>query len=304
MAMTHQNDASPAYLIGVDGGGSGTRAVVERRDGTRVGSGRAGPSALGQGVGQAWRHVEQAIREAFGAGGLPVPAWRHCALAAALSGVSHEPWRDAFLAAEPGFALLQAETDSFAMLVGAHAGAPGVIVVAGTGSIAEALDREGRRSTVGGWGFPVGDEGSGAWLGLQAMRHAQAALDGRARAGELARRVWSHCGGGRDALQAWCSHAGQFAYAQLARSVFECEQADAVAAALLQRAAAALEELALAIDPRGHLPLAMSGSIGERLAPRLDAAVRGRLVPVREDAAHGALRLVRQLAQEALEETA
>jgi glucosamine kinase len=302
--MTQRSSDSCDFLIGVDGGGSGTRAVVARPDGSRLGAGRAGPSALGQGVPQAWRHVEQAVRDAFRAAGEPLPAWRRCALVAALSGVSHEPWRRAFLAADPGLGLLDAETDSFAMLLGAHAGAPGVIVVAGTGSIAEALHTDGRRSTVGGWGFPVGDEGSGAWLGLQAMRHAQAAMDGRAAAGELAQRIWSHCGADRDALQTWCGHAGQFAYAQLARAVFECQVSDPVATALLEGAATALAELARAIDPRGQLPLAVSGSIGERLASRFDAALRARLVPVREDAAQGALRLARQLAQEALEETA
>ena len=57
-----------------------------------------------------------------------------------------------------------------------------------------------------------------------------------------------------------------------------------------------------------HIDFSIERQRGEmtiaEVAPRLDAAVRGRLVPVREDAAHGAVRLVRQLAQEALEETA
>ncbi|MGV3572107.1 MAG: BadF/BadG/BcrA/BcrD ATPase family protein [Ramlibacter sp.] len=292
------------WLIGVDGGGSGTRALLQRRAGGVLGKGEAGPSALGQGVAQAWRNIERAVRAAFADAGQAVPAWDRCALAAGLSGVSHPPLRDAFLAANPGFAELAAETDSFTMLLGAHGGQPGAILIAGTGSIAEALRADGSRATVGGWGFPVADEGSGAWLGLHAMRHAQAAMDGRANVGALARRVWMQCGDDRDSLQGWCASARQFEFAQLARLVFDTEAADPVAAGLLQRATEALEDLALAIDPRGRLPLAASGSIGERLAPRMRPALGGRLVPAREGAAAGALALIARQPRHALEEAA
>jgi glucosamine kinase len=140
----------------------------------------------------------------------------------------------------------------------------------------------------------VDDEGSGGWLGLQAVRHGLAAFDGRAHAGALARRVWMHCGDERESLLAWCQTAGQFEFAQLARAVFECEASDPVAAGLLQRATVALEELALAVDPRGRLPVAVAGSVGERLAPRMRPFVRGRLVTAREGAAAGALMLARR----------
>jgi glucosamine kinase len=285
------------YLIGVDGGGSGTRVLVQRSNGALVGAGEAGASALGQGVAKAWRNIELAVRAAFDQAGLTQPKWEQCALAAGLSGVSHPPLREQFLASDPGLAHLEAETDSFTMLLGAHGGKPGAILIAGTGSIAEALRADGSRATVGGWGFPVGDEGSGAWLGLQAVRQAQAALDGRANAGALARRVWMHCGDERDCLQSWCAEAGQHEYAQLARAVFDTEAQDPLAAALLQGAVAALEDLALAIDPRGRLPLAASGSIAERLAPRMRPALRGRLVRAQDNAVAGALTLARKAAQ-------
>jgi glucosamine kinase len=290
------------YLIGVDGGGSGTRALVQRVDGTVLGSGIAGPSALGQGMVQAWHNVLTAIRGSFETAGVAEPAWDRCVLAAGLSGVSHAPWREAFLARDPGFAHIEPETDSFTLLLGAHGGQPGAIVIAGTGSIAEALRADGSRATVGGWGFRVDDEGSGGWLGLQAVRHGLAALDGRVNPSPLARRVWVHCGDERDELQTWCSKAGQFEYAQLARDVFDCENTDPVAALLLHRATEALEELALAVDPRGRLPLVVGGSIGERLAPRMRPAVRGRLVTPRAGAAEGAVALARAAWRRELEE--
>lgn len=282
------------FHVGIDGGGTSTRAALARPDGRVIGHGRAGPSALGQGIAQAWRNVEVAISRAFEAAQLSRPARGEIAVSAGLSGVSNRPWHDAFVAADPGYAQLVAETDSFAMLLGAHSGRPGAIVIAGTGSVAEALRIDGSRSTVGGWGFPVGDEGSGAWLGLHAVRHAQAAMDGRANAGALARHVWSRCGADRDALQAWGNRAGQFEYAQISPAVFDHESADPAAAELLARAVNALEAIALAIDPRGRLPIAMAGSVGLALAPRLSPFVRSRLVDAAGDAASGALTLIRE----------
>jgi glucosamine kinase len=285
------------FLLGVDGGGTSTRALLARRDGPVIGQGQAGPSALGQGITQAWTQVELAIRHAFESARLPVPAWKRCALGAGLSGVSNRPWRDEFVARNIGFARLEAETDSYTMLLGAHGGKPGAIIAAGTGSMGEVLRADGSRFTVGGWGFPVSDEGSGAWLGLRAVRLAQCALDGRVNTGTLARHVWAVCGGDRDTLQAWCDHAGQFAYAQLAPAVFDAEASDPAAAQLLSRAVSELEAIALALDPQGGLPLAVCGSVGRRLAERLAPAIRSRLVEAADGPAAGALTLIRHLVE-------
>jgi glucosamine kinase len=282
------------FLIGIDGGGTATRALVAHRGGPVIAQGQAGPSALGQGIAKAWLQVERAIAHAFEHAGIPVPAWSRCAVGAGLSGVSNRPWRDEFVARNVGFARLIAETDSFTMLVGAHGGKPGAIVAAGTGSIGEVLRPDGSRFSVGGWGFPVSDEGGGAWLGLRAVGLAQRAMDGRINAGTLVQHVWKQCGADRDALQAWCDQAGQFEYAQIAPAVFSAEPSDPAAAHLLERAVASLDAIALALDPEGGLPLAVCGSIGRRLAGRLSPVVRRRLVDAADGPAAGALTLIRQ----------
>jgi len=76
--------------------------------------------------------------------------------------------------------------------------------------------------------------------------------------------------------------------------VFDYESDDPAAAALLLQATAALETMAWAIDAKGRLPLAVCGSIGRRLAPRMSPALRSRLVEAAGDAATGALMLARQ----------
>ena len=280
------------YLIGVDGGGTGTRVSLARPDGVLLGQGQAGPSALGQGIGQAWTHIVQATNAAFAAAQLPVPAWSCCAMGAGLSGVSHRPWADAFHAQNPGFAQLTLESDAYTMLLGAHAGQPGAIVAAGTGSVGEVLRADGSRFQVSGWGFPVGDEGSGAWLGLRAMALAQQAWDHRVVSGPLGQRILAMCGNTRESLQAWCANARQFEYAQLAQCVFEVAPTDPAAEALLTEAAAALQSIVQALDPGQSLPLSLCGSIGQRLQTRLPANTQERCVPARFDAPYGALLLI------------
>lgn len=287
------------YLVGVDGGGTGTRARVIRMDGTVVGAGQAGPSALGQGIEQAWLQVRRAVDAAFASAGVSEPPLQACAVGMGLSGVHNHGWRDSFLATRaesPGavFAEVALETDAFAVLLGAHAGRPGAIVASGTGSVGELWREDGTRLSVGGWGFPVGDEGSGAWLGQRAVRLAQWAMDGRIHQSALVHAVWEVCGSTRERLLAWCDEAGQFEYAQLAPLVFDTEAADLSAAHLLRRAVQALDAVAQALDgPRG-VPLVVCGSIGGRLASRFSEATQMRRVEPAGDAVDGALHLVRR----------
>jgi glucosamine kinase len=279
------------FLIGVDGGGSGTRVrVLNVHDGRPLGAGQAGPSSLSQGLSQAQLHIGQAISRAFG-GAVPDPA--RCAIGLGLAGVHVPALREDFLRRTAGWGALALDTDSHVALLGAHRG-PGVVVAAGTGSVGEALLADGRRSGAGGWGFPVGDEGSGAWLGLRAMAFAQRALDGRAAPGALSHAVLQQCGPDEPGLRAWLENAGQQRFAQLAPLVFEHESDDPEAARLIDRATQALAELALALDPDAALPLAVVGGIGERLAPRLPAVVHRRLVKPAGDAVDGALLLARR----------
>lgn len=282
------------WLVGVDGGGTHTRVRLTDALGRRTGQGQAGPSALGQGVAQAWRHVGQALAMAAQAAGTPPPDWHDCAVGAGLSGAQLPRQAADFLGADPGCAALVLDTDGFAGLLGAHGGQPGLLLVGGTGSVCEALGPDGHRRSAGGWGWRLGDEGSGAWIGQQALRHAQRALDGRAAAGPLARAVLQAVGPAAADVLAWAAEADQRAFATLAPMVFDLAPDDPVAAALLDHAAAELDTLVRATDPDGGLPLAVAGSVALRLLDRWPAAVRARVVAARADATEGALLLLRR----------
>lgn len=287
--LTCRDAGRPArWWAGIDGGGTSTRAVVADATGQVLGRGEAGASALNQGVEQAWRHIAQAIERAA----VPGLRLQDCALGLGLSGTGVPAQLQAFIAADPGVARFALVTDGFAGLLGAHGGRPGGLLISGTGSVAEALLEDGSHRMTGGWGWQIGDEGSGAWLGQQAMKIAQAAFDHRAPRGALADSVYASAGSRREELLAFCAQAGQGGYASLARLVFEAEASDPAAAALLDAAARALDALAEALHPT--LPLALAGSIALRLAPRLSPAVQARRVEPQGDAAAGALWLIQQ----------
>jgi glucosamine kinase len=288
---------APHYLAGVDGGGTGTRVRLQDATGRTLGQGEAGPSGLSQGVAQAWQHVQQALQAAFEAAGLSPAEPGDVALGLGLAGAGVPAQRAAFLHADPGYARCELANDGVTQLLGAFGGGPGIVLAAGTGSVAASRDEAGQMRQCGGWGFPVGDEGSGAWLGLRAMAHAHAVLDGRAAASALSAAVFKTAGADAPALLAWCAGAGARRYAELAPWVFaSADGGCSTAQALLQAAAEALAAMVAALQPAGAAapwPVVASGSIGTRLAPLWPPALQARLVPAAGDSMDGALLLLR-----------
>lgn len=300
-SATHSESSAAAkavtavrYLVGVDGGGTGTRLRLASLDGQLLGQGEAGPSALGQGVAQAWTHIQQALQAACQQAGIDQLDLSECAIGLGLSGAGVAADAAELRATQPGYALLTLCNDGYTTVLGAHGGQPGAVIASGTGSVGEVIRRDLSEDCIGGWGWVIGDEGSGAWLGQKAMRHAHQALDGRAAAGSLARAVWAQCGQDRETLLAWCAAAGQHGYASLAPLVFEHADSDPAAQAFVQEAVGELEKMAAALDPSGELPMALCGSIALRLAPLFSPALRQRCVPPQGDSAAGALLMIRR----------
>lgn len=282
------------YLIGVDGGGTGTRVRLARRDGTELAQGQAGPSGLSLGVAGAWASVNAAIDAAFAAAGLARPGNGATAIGAGLAGVHNPDQAAAFEAANPGFAALVLETDAFTTLLGAHGGKPGCIVAIGTGSVGEALLPDGTRREVGGWGFPSGDEASGCWMGLHAVRHMEQVADGRAAGSPFARALLEACGGHRAAIQSWLAGANQTAYARLAPIVLAHGRSDPIAHAILAEAGRETEKMAHALDPSGTLPLALCGGLAAPLRDYMAGAFSARAIAPLGDSANGALVLLQR----------
>jgi glucosamine kinase len=260
---------SELYL-GVDGGGSGCRAVLALGDGRVIGrgvGGSANPFAVG--VEAAWQGVLRAVHEALARAGLRPASLVAAHACLGLAGVDRPGVREAFYAAAPPLASLQLESDVHVALVGAFGHEEGALLVAGTGSIAYAVTAGGARHRVGGWGFTVGDEGSGAWLGREAVRAALHAFDGRGPATALREAIFARWGPDVDALLGHVRAATPRDYAAFAPDVLTAATTgDAVATKLRDEAAKHLALLACALEgrlPAGEVAFSVAGSLAKAL---------------------------------------
>lgn len=174
-------------MLGVDGGGSKTRAVVADGLGAVLGEGLAGASnPLRVGVREAVEAIRDAADRACAEAGV-----RRTDIVAAevgLAGVRRADIRDRMRAAveELGVGAVEVVTDADIALYGATGGKPGLVIIAGTGSICCGVNARGRRACAGGWGPVVGDEGSGSWIARRALQSVAHASDGRGRKTSLA----------------------------------------------------------------------------------------------------------------------
>ena len=281
------------FLIGVDGGGSGTRVVLGDAHGRELALAASGPSGLGLGIERAWQAILAGCTEAFRQAGV-APQWERCVLGCGLAGFNNPDWLAAFHAQAPKLAGLAVEHDAYTTLLGAHGGAHGVIVALGTGSVAAAADGVGEYRIASGFGFPSGDEASGAWLGLRIVVYAQQALDGRAPLDALAQALLERVGAqDRDGLIVWLCNANQTAYASLAPIVI-AHASHPFAARLLKEAGEEIGKMITALDASGELPVALCGGLGQPLRDYVPQHLQARLRAPLGDSAHGAWQLAQQ----------
>lgn len=289
------NDYTIKYLIGVDGGGSGTRIIVTDKKLKILASATGDPSALGQGIEKAWRSILDTLSRAFSYGNLPVPMLTECAIGLGLSGANNIIWKNEFYLRNPGFKYTIVDTDGFTTLLGAHSGNPGVIVAVGTGSVGMLLDNNFLRKDVSGWGFPAGDEASGAWLGLKAAALTQKTLDGRRPPSQLSDLVLNYCGKEPAQFLNWLGNAGQNSFAQLAPLVFQSQNSDVEARSLLISAGLEIELMAKALDPKNEYAFSICGRLGEALIPFMPESLQKKHHAPNGDSTVGALLLLNRV---------
>jgi len=167
-------------VVGVDGGGTKTEAVIMDSDLRVIGEGKAGPSnPLRVGVTSAAAAVREAIDNACASAKIRRSDVESAqvGLAGARKHELRERMREVLLAL--GIREIEVVTDAEIALYGATDGAPGIVVIAGTGSICCGINARGKRFCAGGWGPLAGDEGAGAWIARRALRAVAYASDGR-----------------------------------------------------------------------------------------------------------------------------
>jgi glucosamine kinase len=284
-------------LLGVDGGGTRCRARVCDFSGKTLGGGQAGPANIRLGVEESLTQVLDATARCFRNAGISLHE-RAVAACLALAGASEPVSLAEFKSYGHPFKTAVYTTESHAACIGAHRGEDGGIIIVGTGSIGEAIV-EGKRHRVGGWGFPVSDEGSGAWLGCEVARRALWALDGRAPWTPLLKRVAERFDSDPHAMVRWMSDARPGSFAILAPLAIEAaSQGDPVGRELTEAAARHVDELAQRLAALGVTRIALSGGLATSIEPWLSAGTRQSLVPAAAGALAGAIELARAKATE------
>lgn len=280
--------------VDVDGGASNTRGKRLDADGRVRTAVLAGPSSLTFGVEAAWRHIAGVLA----AVGIGAEAYPQTHLACALAGTRRSAGRAAFLASEPAFAFLALCSDGHATVLGAHDGEAGAAVSIGTGIVGNCVAADGTARQVGGWGFPVRDEASGAWPGRLVLAEALRVLDGYGLdATPLHHAVIAAVGPSTDTAAAWTYQAPSTRYATLAPLVIDAaDRGDPAGLRLVRLAAHEAEQLVNALDPRGELPLCLGGSLALPIFNHMAERVVARVRPSQGDACDGALLLARGLA--------
>jgi len=171
-------------FLGIDGGGSKTAFVLEDENNKILGRIETGPSNwLSAGKEEAGRNIAAGIRQLNS-----FPDVVGCGFAGAGRPDSIQFFKESLSALLPK-AQIFVETDAFVSYVGAIGLEPGMLLIAGTGSIAIGRRPDGSMVRVGGWGPIFGDEGSGFWIGREAIQAALRAND----AGEETDFVSSVC---------------------------------------------------------------------------------------------------------------
>lgn len=168
-------------VLGIDGGGTKTSAVIADQQQNILGVGKAGPSnPLRVGIQEAVNHICEAVDMACDEAGI----MRKEILAAqvGLAGVRRQDMRERMrdtLIDMLGVKNLEVGTDAEIALYGATNGAPGLVIIAGTGSICCGVNAKRTRFCSGGWGPIAGDEGSGFSIARYALQSVARAADGR-----------------------------------------------------------------------------------------------------------------------------
>lgn len=277
------------FFLGVDGGATRCRARLRDAAGAALADVEGPAANIYVDFERGLSVVRETTARALERGGLAAADRARVSLGVGLAGLSSREEAARVAAALPGWRSVSAVNDAIAACLGAHGGADGGLIIAGTGS-AGAARVAGRDTIIGGRGFLLGDDGAAARIGADALRAALRAHDGLQIASPLTQSLMRHFSDDPLAMLNWAltakpSDYGAFAPQALAAAAI----GDAVAAPIVEAAAAALSALAAALEKLGAPRLVMVGGLAEPIRPHLPQALAARLQPPLFDAVDGAI---------------
>jgi glucosamine kinase len=263
------------FVLGIDGGGTSCRAALAAPDGRVLARASSGAANIRTDLTNARTHIVEAARRAFVEAGQDPELLVHTPAVLGLAGANVGTYRQQLQAILP-FRESRVESDAEIALEGAVGSGDGAIAVLGTGS-AYRVRRGGVSRPVGGWGFQVGDQASGARVGRDLLEQTLLAYDGICEASALTREIMAVFRDNPEDLVEFTVGAKPGDYGGFAPKVFEY--------------AADVEGALGALDLREGDVLCLLGGLAGLYAPLLAARYQPLLREPRGDALLGAVRM-------------
>ncbi len=284
------------YVVGVDGGGTSCRVAVADRRGRRLGSGEGGPANIRTDLQGARANIMTALAAAAAQASITLDALTDVTAVLGLAGANVGDYAQ-HLVALLGFRDTLIVHDGVIAVQGALGARDGVAGIIGTGSVF-AGRCEGRTRIIGGWGFQIGDLGSGARLGQRLLEETLLAFDGVRPATPLTNQILAAFDGDPRVMVEKLAQATPGFYASFGPMLIAAaDAADPVGLAILQAGAQDVERMLDAVIGAGTPRICLLGGLAATYATRLAERYRRLLTPALGDALDGAVMMAVSRAQ-------
>ncbi|MCF6776656.1 hypothetical protein L3V83_08735 [Thiotrichales bacterium 19X7-9] len=280
---------SKSYYLLADGGGTKTTIRLLDCDYHIIGDARSTPGNIKTSPEKAWASIEAGIKEI-----LPLNKLNYLTAVLGMAGFESVYSLEKFKALKPSYIKdLYVLSDAHIACLGAHGGCDGALVIVGTGVKGFQIENE-QIIDVAGWGFPYSDEGGGAWIGLEAVRHTFQVVDGRVKQSQLSELILSKYNYDPFQLLDTVIQATPYEFGQFCAFVVEgVLKKDQASCEIMQKAANEIDQVIKALENKAqtklHLPLSLAGGLSEYIEAFLPDDVRSRLVQRKGNALDGAL---------------
>jgi glucosamine kinase len=295
--ITEEEDPIVRFVLGIDGGGTSCKAALATADGAVIGRARSGAANIRTDLTGARTHIVDAARQAFLAAGQDPDLIPETPAVLGLAGANVGTYRQQLQAILP-FAASRVETDAEIALEGAVGAGDGAMAIVGTGT-AYMARKDGKSRAIGGWGFQVGDQGSGARIGRDLLEQTLLAHDGIRPASPLTDEMLAVFRNNPEDVVEFTTNAKPGDFGGFAPKVFEhAAKGDAVAQWIVDKAVGDVEAALGALELRPGDPLCLLGGLAGLYAPRLSERYRLLLRQPLDDALGGAVSMAARLFSE------
>ncbi|WP_027052842.1 N-acetylglucosamine kinase [Mesorhizobium erdmanii] len=282
------------FVLGIDGGGTSCRAALATVEGAVVGRAKSGAANIRTDLTGARSNIVDAARQAFIAAGQDPQLIPQTPAILGLAGANVGTYRQQLEAILP-FSISRVETDAEIALEGAVGSGDGAMAILGTGT-AYMARRNGTSRAIGGWGFQVGDQGSGARIGRDLLEQTLLAHDGVRARSPLTDAMMAIFRNNPEDVVEFTTNAKPGDFGGFAPKVFEhAQKGDAVANWIVDKAVGDVEASLGALALSDDAPLCLLGGLAPLYAPRLSARYNALLKEPLDDALGGAVQMAVRL---------